>query len=181
MSLRSARLLFCVAALVAFVMPQSGRAASDGTLGTSSSGSASISVTIPNLILISGMADIGFGTYSGVGDLNQNEDICIYTNKAAGTYRVTGSGSGGGGAFTLSDGTNTLAYNVFYNDVTGTTGEQQLTSGTPLGSQNGANTTSQNCGGSNDANYHVQILGTNLLAAPSGAYSGTLTLLVEPV
>ena len=60
-------------------------AATDGTLGTTSTGTSDITVTIPELILISGMADITFGTYAGTGDLDVNEDICIYTNKDAGT------------------------------------------------------------------------------------------------
>jgi len=169
-----------LAAILSSVTPLA-YGASDGSLGATSTGTSVISVTVPNLIKISGMADIAFGTYSGTGDLNGNEDVCVYTNKASGTYRVTGSGTGGGGAFTLQSGGNNLAYNVYFNDVAGTTGEAALTAGSALNSQSGASTSSQTCGGSNNANFHVEILSTNLLAVPSGAYSGTLTLVVEPV
>ena len=155
-------------------------AATDGTLGTTSTGTSVITVTIPELILITGLADISFGTYGGTGDLNGNDDICIYTNKAAGTYGVTATGDGAASAFTITDGSNTIAYNVYFNDVSGTTGETQLITNTANTSQTGANTSSQNCGGGANANFHVEMLEANLQAAPAGAYSGTLTLVVAP-
>jgi hypothetical protein len=166
--------------LSAFVFSPYAKAA-DGTLGSTSTGVSTVTVTVPDLIKISSVADISFGTYAGSGDLNANDDVCVYTNKTGGAYRVTGTGSGAAGAFTLASGGNTLSYAVFFNDQSGTTGEQSLTAGTPLGSQSGANTSSLTCGGSNDANFHVRIVEANLLAVPSGAYTGTLSLLVEPI
>ncbi|MDC0359040.1 hypothetical protein OAO01_09510, partial [Oligoflexia bacterium] len=143
-------------------------------------GTADISVTIPDLIRITGMADIALGTYSGVGDLNGNEDVCIYTNLAAGTYVVTATGDGAANAFTITDGSNTIAYNTYFNDQAGTTGEVQLTTGTQSAQQSGANTVSLTCGGGDTGNYHVEVLAANMSLVPSGAYSGTLTLVVEP-
>lgn len=155
-------------------------AATDGTLGATSTGTSDISLTVPELILISGMADVSFGTWSGSGDLDGNEDVCIYTNKAAGTYVVTATGDGAANAFTVTDGSNTIAYAVAYNDVSGTTGEAALTTNVQSAQQSGADTSSQSCGGSDNANFHVTVTEANLLAAPAGAYSGTLTLVVEP-
>lgn len=167
--------------LLLTAIPTVAFAASDGTLGATSTGTSTITVTVPNLIRITGMADFSFGTYSGSGDMDQNDNVCVYTNKASGTYRVTASGSGAGGAFSVASGADTLAYGVFFNDVSGTTGEQALTSGSALTGQSGANTTSQTCGGSDNANIHVRFLETNLTAAPAGSYTGTLTIVVEPV
>jgi hypothetical protein len=126
------------------------------------------------------MADLALGNWSGSGDEEDDEDVCIYTNKAAATYYVTASGSGAASAFTLASGGNTLAYSVYFNDVTGTVGEAQLTATTKSAQQTGANTSSQTCSGGNNANFHVVIAEAALLAAPSGAYTGTLTLLIEP-
>lgn len=155
-------------------------AASDGTLGATSTGTSLISVTVPNLIKVTGFADLALGAWSGSGAMDGNDNICVYTNKASGTYRVTATGSGASNAFTITDGSNLIAYTAAFNDVSGTSGEQPLTSGTALTGQTGANTASQTCGGSNNSNFHVTIAEAALLAAPAGAYSGTLTILVEP-
>lgn len=166
---------------LSLIAPISAMAASDGTLGTTSTGTSTISVTVPALIKITGVADLALGTWAGSGAMTGNDDVCIYTNKAAGNYRVTATGSGGGGAFTITDGSNTIAYTAAWNDVSGTTGQAALTSGTALNGQTGANTSSQTCGGSQNANFYISIAEAALLAAPSGAYSGTLTMVVEPV
>ncbi len=166
---------------IAFLaLPLSSFAATDGSLGLTSTGTADLEVEIDELMLISGMADLNFGTWTGSGDLNQNENICVYTNQASGNYTVTATGDGAGSAFTLTDGSNTLPYNVYFNDVSGMAGEVALTATTANTAQGGAHTTSQTCGGGNNANYHVEIEDTALAAVPSGTYSGTLTIVVEP-
>lgn len=172
------------AAVVAFAMSlvasQSALAATDGTVGATSTGTSNISVNVPDLIRISGLADLALGSYSGSGDMSGADDICVYTNKAPGNYFVTASGSGAANAFTITNGTNTIAYNVFFNDTTGTSGEVSLASGVKSAQQTGANTTSASCGGSSSANFHVVVPEANIQAAPAGSYSGTLTLVVEP-
>ena len=179
--MRLPKVLALSALVLGAAFSKSAYAVTQGTLGLTSTGVAAISVTVPNLIKITNMADIAFGTWSGSGDLNSNVDVCVYTNKASGTYRITATGSGAASAFTLASGGNTLPYNVYYNDVSGTTGAVQVTAATVLNGQTGAHVTSQTCGGSNTGNYHVEILDASLQAVPSGAYTGTLTLVVEPV
>jgi hypothetical protein len=156
-------------------------AATDGTLGTTSQGDLDITLTIQDLVRISGLADATFGNYAGSGDLNDNQDICVYRNDAAGQYTVTATAVEG--AFTIDDGGgNDIAYNVYFNDVTGTTGEVALSYNTASATQSGANTSTDDCSvGGDSANVHVELLEANLLAAPSGAYSGTLVLTVAPV
>lgn len=163
------------------MLPMSSYAAtSDGTLGVTSTGTADMTVTVDELMLITGMASLNFGTWTGSGDLTQNENVCIYTNQATGLYTVTASGSGAASAFTLTDGGNTLAYTVYFNDVSGIVGEVQLNTTVANNTQTGANTASQTCGGGNNANYRVNIASAALAAAPSGIYTGTLTIVVEP-
>jgi hypothetical protein len=81
------------------------------------------------------------------------------------------------------NGSITIPYAVSWNHATGTTGEALMTYNTATATQTGANNTSVDCGGgaSLNANFHVHFDGASLQTAPSGVYTGTLTLLVEPV
>ena len=153
-------------------------AATDGTVGATSTGTATISVTLPKLVRVRGLRDFAFGSYTGTGDLTDNENINVSSNYTAGTYRVRARGSGAAFAFTLTDGTSLIPYTVAYNDATGTSGEVALTADTNLTTQGGIvkplSTTTDN------ANYHVNILEANLQAVDAGSYSGTLSLIITP-
>lgn len=155
-------------------------AATQGTLGETSTGSSDLSIEIPEFVRISDVGDLAFGSYGGSGDVNGNDDLCIYRNNPAATYFVTASGDGAASAFSMTDGTNTIAYNVYFNDASGTTGEALLTTNSKSTQQSGANTSALDCGGSNNANFHVEILEANLMSAAAGSYNGTLTMVAEP-
>lgn len=146
-------------------------AATQGTAGATSTGTAVVSVTIADIVQISDMNDFAFGTYSGTGDLNGTDDVCIYRN-GTGNYTVTATGSGAANAFTMTDGTNTIAYSVTLDGAA-------LTSGTAA-NQTGAHASSANCAGTPNKTLNVDVLAADLQAAPAGAYTGTLTLLVAP-
>ncbi len=152
-------------------------AATDGSVGATSTGTSTISLTIPKLIRARSFSDFSLGTYSGTGDLNANDDLNISTNYT-GTYRVTATGSGAASAFTITNGTQTIAYNVFYNDATGITGRVAATTGTPITAQSGAlkplSTATLN------ANLSIQLLETNIQAVDNGAYTGVVTLVFQP-
>lgn len=152
-------------------------AATDGTVGATSTGTATISVTLPKLVRIRGMRDFAFGTYTGTGALTDNENINVSSNYT-GTYSVTGRGSGAAFAFTLTDGSNLIPYSVAYNDATGTSGQAALTTNVALTGQTGIvkplGTATDN------ANYQVDITEANLQAVDAGAYSGVLSLIITP-
>lgn len=168
--------------LAVLLSPGTAFGATDGSLGATSTGSSTVTVTVPNLIRITGISDIALGSFSGSGAMTGFDDVCIYTNLAAGTYQVTATGSGTSSAFTLASGGNTLAYSAYWNDTSGTnTGEAQLTATTPLTTQSGANTSSETCSGGTNARFRVLIAEAALLAAQAGSYTGTLTLAVEPM
>lgn len=175
---KSPILKFAAAALLTVASASTAMAASDGNPGTTSTGTSVISVTLPQLIRIRQVSDHAFGSYAGTGDLNSNDTLNISMNYASGGYSVTGTGSGAASAFTITNGSQTIAYNVYFNDVTGNTGEAPLVSGTPLGSQTGGAVT---LGATTlNANVHVEILEANLQNVNAGSYSGTLTLVVAP-
>jgi hypothetical protein len=110
---------------------------------------------------------------------NFNRNLCLYRSAAPLQFSVTATGTGAGGAFTLSSGGNTIPYLVFFNNNTGTTGEQSLTSGIPRSFTLNNNST-QNCTAGNNGNYHVRILGSAIQAVPAGTYTGTLQIMMAP-
>ena len=156
-------------------------AATDGLLGSTSTGSLDITVNIGDLVRITNFQDIAFGTYSGSGDLNADDDLCVYRNNtASANYTITATATEG--SFQVESGANNIDYDVFFNDVTGTTGEIALAYNTVSVAQSGANTASETCAtGGLTSNVHVRMVEADLQAAAPGAYSGTLILTAAPV
>lgn len=171
------------ALLLSATVAHSAFAATDGTLGATSTGTSVVSVTIDQMYQISGMADFALGTYGGTGDLTGSDDVCIYTNDAAATYNVTITDNSTLSAadFSVENAGDTadIPFTVSWNDVSGTVGQVAATYATPLAST-GANTASTNCGGGNNANLAVNILEADLQAAAADSYSSTLSVLIEP-
>ncbi len=158
-------------------------AATQGTLGATSTGTSVVTMSIAEAFQVSDIADIPLGAYSGTGDLNGNDDLCVYHN-GDGSYRVTVTDSStiSAAAFAVEDAgnANEIAMSVFWNDTTGTVGEAAVTDGTAITTLTGANTTISDCSaGGLSANIHVTLLEAALQAAPAGSYDSTLTIVVE--
>lgn len=155
-------------------------AATDGDLGEDSTGTSDITVTIPELIRITDVGNIAFGTFSGSNNLALFDNVCIFRNNPLSPdYIVTATDSNGGADFKVADGANEIDYQVYWNDVTGNRGTQLVYS-TASAEQNNANTASPTCAGGTNARFDVEILEADLIAAVPGAYTATLTLFVEP-
>ncbi|MFT6341204.1 MAG: hypothetical protein ACJAUN_001938 [Alcanivorax sp.] len=120
-------------------------AASDGSMGTgasaSSTGTAVITLNVPDLIKISDMNDM---TINQGNSFSATDNVCVFRNLAGGYGVVAQSsndanGAGTSGAFTLSDGgTSEVNYSVTWDGtpLTEDTAETGLTS---------SNTTEANC------------------------------------
>ncbi len=159
---------------------------------TNSVGSSDLSVTIPTLYKISGIADLTTASYVGNGALTMNDDVCVYTNLAAGEYRVTLAGSStctGGSClatniFAIQSDANDqgIVYGAYWNDATTTTGRAQVGTDGSTSASIGVNQTgasaSVTCGGGDNANFSVTMTEANLLAVYAGAYTGTLTITI---
>ena len=154
-------------------------AATDGSVGATSTGTSTITVTIPKLIRVRSMADYAFGTYTGAGDIQSNDDLNISVNYATAGYKVKGTGNGTSSAFTVTDGTQTIAYHAYFNDQTGVSGEIELTTNTDLTGQSGAATTISST--TTNANLHIKFLEADLQAVNAATYTGVITLLFTPV
>jgi len=129
---------------------------------------------------IGGLADYNFGQITNLSaDQSMSRDLCVYSAKTTPGYNVRASGSGAGGAFTLAGGGNTLGYEVQWAAQAGRTAGTILRPNVVLTGLL-TNATQQNCtnGPSASASLIVMLRATSLQAALSGAYSGTLTVIV---
>lgn len=172
------RTLFCCIFVYLFV-PAISVSATQGTLGATSVGDVQIGLAISDAARISGLDDAIFGTYDGTGNVTNNDDVCVFST--TGSYEITATGDGAGGAFTITDGSNTIPYTVRWNDVAGTnSGGTNISSGQLLTGQTGADTSSPDCSGLTvlTARVRVRMTENNLLSAPDGTYVGVLTITI---
>ena len=166
-------------------------AATQGTTALgSSSGSVDVVVTTGLVTRVSGLNDINLGAWSGTGDMSGSDNLCIGRSGvglfANGAYRVRLDGDGDASdvnAYTLSNGTDLLYYNVAFNDATGT-GGTPVTGGVMLNAQTGFGfwqflNVLFGCA-VNNANIEVSIPAAELLSVPAGNYTGTLTIVLIP-
>ena len=158
-------------------------AATDGTLGITSTGTAVITLVIPQLYRISGIGDFAFGTYSGSGSMTANDDICVYSN-SSNSYkiRITDNTNMTANTFAVENTENThqVPMELRWNSTTGTAGNVAIAYNTPL-TANGANAVSSDCSsGGLSSNLQINFAQADLQSSFATAYSSTLTLLIEP-
>jgi len=175
--LKGGLLLVCCS----LTMPAAALGATQGTVGSTSTGSVSISATVPGRVQISGLTDVAFGTVDPTVAAANAENVCVWSNTSCRGYTVTASGSGASSAFTLTDGTNTLPYSVEWAGSSGQASGTALVSGSALGSLTSA-ATNPTCsaGPTASASMIVKMTAANLQAAVASSYTGTLTLVVAP-
>lgn len=157
-------------------------AASQGSLGATSTGSVDISASVANRARITGLTDVAFTNQDPATPASSAQDVCVWSNTTTGAYTITATGSGAASAFTLSNGTTTVPYSVQWASSSGQTSGTALTTGTASASLTSA-ATNQNCasGPAASASLVVGISTTDLGTMSAGSsYTGTLTLLVTP-
>jgi hypothetical protein len=96
------------AALLAVGADSGALAASQGTLGSTSTGSLSISASVPNRIQLTGLTDVAFTNQDPSTAASNAQNLCVWANTSTKGYNVTATGSGSGGAFTLDNGAVTV-------------------------------------------------------------------------
>lgn len=162
-------------------IPGAASAATQGSAGSTSTGSVAISATVPGRVQISGLSDIAFGSVDPTSAAASAENVCVWSNTSGKGYTVTASGNGAANAFTLGDGTNTLPYSVEWAGSSGQSSGTALASGSALGGLS-STATSPTCsaGPAATASLIVKMTAANLQAAVASSYTGTLTLVVAP-
>lgn len=129
-------------------------------------------------VRITGLNDVNFGQITNLSlDAINAQDVCVYSKDS--NYNVTAIGSGPGGAFQLTTGAETLAYEVEWSNTSGVRSGTSLQPITPLGGQS-TNASHQVCqnGPPTSASLIVRIRANELSAARTGSYGGSLTLLI---
>ncbi len=176
------KLTFIKTALIAGMITALGvsstwAATADGTAGASSTGTTDITITIPQLARISDMTAITFPDWDGTGGEVATDDICVWSN--TGAYNITATGDGTLNAFTITDGTDTIAYLVEWEDANaGAASGTSLTSGTALAGQlTSAVASACDVNGLNST-LIITLPSAQLEAAGNGTYTGQLTLVV---
>ena len=157
-------------------------AATQGSLGTSSTGSVTINASVPNRIQLTGLADVAFTNQDPAVAASSAQNVCVWSNSSTKGYYVTATGSGTGSAFTLASGASTVPYSVEW------AGSSAQSSGTPLAAStalHGLTSTATNptcaSGPSSTASLVVKIATADLQAMQAATtYTGTLTLVVAP-
>ena len=88
-------------------------------------------------VQISALSDLSFGIVTNfAADSVRSESLCIYAkNPPLDQYRITASGSGPGGSFELSSGSDNLPYEVQWSAVAGQLAGVQLVANQPLTAQ----------------------------------------------
>ena len=135
-----------------------------------------------NKVRISGLGDLTFGTLADLSaDAVQSESLCLYSDSATNGYNVRASGSGPGGAFTLTSGGDSLPFEVQWNSAAGRSSGTQLTANVATSGQvSSATQQSCNSGPATSASLIVVVRSSALSSAPAGSYNGSLTLVVGP-
>ena len=132
------------------------------------------------LVRITKLSNANFGTISSFGsDSKKSQNVCVYSS--SGEYNVTATGSGTGGAFTLSGSSATLPYEVQWSSSSGQTSGTSLSPGIALsGLSSGALSSNCNIGPSTTASLIIVIRASEKSSATAASYSGTLTLMIGP-
>lgn len=156
--------------------------ATQGSLGATSTGSITITASVPNRARITGLTDVTFANQDPTSAASSAQDVCVWSNTATKNYTITASGSGASNAFTLSNGSGTVPYSVEWAASSGQTSGTALTKGTASSTLT-SGAVNQTCSSAPTASATllVKIGTTDLALMTAGSdYTGTLTLLVTP-
>jgi hypothetical protein len=176
------RAIAVVAATAALFAAMPAQAASQGSLGATSTGSVTITASVANRAQISGLTDVTFAGVDPSTTASSAQSNCVWSNTATKGYSITATGSGTSGAFTLANGALSVPYSVQWSASSGQSSGTALSTGTALA---GLTSTAVNptCSTSptTTSSLIVSISAANLQGMVSAtSYTGTLTLLVTP-
>lgn len=153
-------------------------AASQGSLGTASTGTVSITASIVPRANMSGMTDIALADRDPMKAASRTRDICIWSNTRSQIFTVTASGSGPRGRFLLSSGAQAVPYAIRWK---AREAETSLSNGVTSMTLISAGTQQTCNSGPKSASLTVVIEPADLQTMePGEAYVGTLTLIVAP-
>jgi hypothetical protein len=123
--------VICAAAVLAIV-PNGASAATQGSLGATSTGTVTINASVANRVQLTGLADVNFTAQDPFTAATDSQDVCVWSNTATKAYTITASGNGALNAFTLVNGGGaTVPYSVAWSASTGAATGTTLVTGAP--------------------------------------------------
>ncbi len=156
-------------------------AATDGTVGETSEATSDISLTVNNLVKISGIADWAIGTYTGPSSLTlTKQERCVVAGNDDSTpsYQVTIESDTG--AFKLdrtAGNADDIAFTVAWNDEAAD-GGTAVEHGVALTGQTGIHTLLATA--TENANLRIVVTESDIEGAQSGTYEATLSVEIAP-
>lgn len=171
----------CVGALSTLANPAFATA-TQGTLGATSTGSLTITASVPNRTQITGLSDVTFSSVDPATTASIAQNNCVWSNTATKGYTIRASGSGTSSAFTLANGALTVPYSVQWSATSGQTSGTALTA-TTASTVFTSTATTPTCTSApaTTSSLVVSISASDLQSMASNtSYTGTLTLLVTP-
>ncbi len=165
-----------------FLIFSQGYCATDGSLGTSSTGTSTITLTKLDLVRIMGIANASFSNEVSItAPTGILDGACVYSTTGSYNIRFTSTNASGTTFRMRSAASNYIHYDVQWNNAdSGTTG-YTMGSGVTSSTYSGAHTSSTTCAGANNSRMFIYVDATTFNNAPIGSYSDTLTVLVNPV
>lgn len=157
-------------------------AATQGSLGATSTGSISIGASVPNRVQLSGLSDVSFTNQDPATAALNAQNVCVWSNTSTKGYNVAASGSGASGAFTLANGALTVPYSVEWAQTSGQSSGTGLAVSTALTGQKSTATNALCASGPSSTASLIIKMSTASLQSMQAAttYTGTLTLVVAP-
>ncbi len=144
-------------------------AATDGSLGVTSTGTSVVTIIKDNAVQITNVDDIDLGTHATLGaNAVASDDVCVFSSTSAYNLTVTSAN----GIFELQNGGDAIPYALTWDAAAVT--ESGVMSGLT------GDNTSLNCSGGTNATFEVTVDSADFNAANPGTYTDTLTLLVQP-
>ena len=157
-------------------------AASQGSLGATSTGSVSITASVPSRARITGLTDVDFTNQDPGTAASSAQNVCVWSNTATKGYTLTATGSGTASAFTLTNGSGTVPYTVEWAATSGQTTGTAVTTGTATSTLT-TTAVNQTCSAAptSTSSLIVRVSTAALGTMDAGSsYTGTLTLVITP-
>lgn len=180
---RSIRSMMATAIVGCFISTAPAHAATQGTIGATSTGSVTINATISALVQISDLNDLTFSGLTGGATAQQTDNVCVWSNTSSKSYTIKATGNGTTSAFTLASGTNAaIPYSVAWANTAGATSGTALTTNVASSAFTSTATLPLcNLGASPTSTLFVSIAAADQAAmVANAAYTGVLTLVVTP-
>lgn len=168
--------------LGAALIGSAAEAATQGSVGATSTASINISLSVAGRVQITGLSDVAFADVKPDVAATAAQNVCVWSNTATRGYSVTASGSGAGNAFELAGPSHAAPYTVAWSAASGQTSGTSLRAGATLSGLT-SSATSPDCstGGAASTSLIVSVDPATLQAAvPHSTYNGSLSLLVSP-